>query len=80
MKTKKQILKQAMSKEYCGETRYDFLDKEEIVMILKAMEEYATQQLQLGGVVVSEAELKCMMTDDEPNCDCPINHCKKQGW
>ena len=47
---------------------------------LEAFEEVEGLILSINNVVVSEAELKCMMTDDDPNCDCPINHCKKQGW
>jgi hypothetical protein len=34
-----EILKKNMSKKYCGETRFDYLDEEEIEMILKAMDE-----------------------------------------
>jgi hypothetical protein len=43
-----QILKKAMSEQYCGETRFDFLDKEEVEMIVNAMNEYCelkTKQL-----------------------------------
>lgn len=43
MKTKEQILKEAMSKPYCGETYFDFLDDEEKPLIYKAMEEYRKQ-------------------------------------
>ena len=38
--SKSNILKKAMSKEYCGKTRFDYLDAEEKPMIYKAMEEY----------------------------------------
>jgi hypothetical protein len=44
VQSKKEILKQAMSKKYCGETYFDFLDKEEKPLIYKAMEEYAKQR------------------------------------
>jgi len=44
-KTAKQILRKCMSKKYCNGTRYDFLDPEEIVMIIEAMEIYADQEL-----------------------------------
>lgn len=43
MKTKKQILKEAMSESYCGQTYFDFLDEEELPLIFKAMEEYRKQ-------------------------------------
>lgn len=32
-----------MSVPYCGETRFDYLDPEEVVMIKKAMKEYAKE-------------------------------------
>jgi hypothetical protein len=47
---KRKILKKAMNKEYCGETRFDYLDKEEIPMIYKAMEEYHQAKLKLLGL------------------------------
>lgn len=37
---KLEILKKAMSEEYCYGTRFDYLDEDEIEMILNAMEEY----------------------------------------
>ena len=43
MKTKVEILKKHMEVKYCGETRFDFLDHDELPLILKAMEEYANQ-------------------------------------
>lgn len=43
---KGEILKKAMSKEYCGSTRFDYLDPEEKTMIYKAMEEYAKSLLE----------------------------------
>ena len=46
MQTKKEILKQAMNKRYCGETYFDFLDEEEIPLILKAMGNYSKQCLE----------------------------------
>lgn len=42
--SKKVILKNAMSKKYCGETYFDFLDEEEKPLIYKAMEDYAKQE------------------------------------
>lgn len=42
--TKKEILKKAMSVKYCGETRFDFLDKDEAPLIYKAMEKFAEQE------------------------------------
>lgn len=53
MKDKKRILKEAMSKEYCGKTYFDFLDKEERVLIYKAMEEYAKQREIINPVITS---------------------------
>jgi hypothetical protein len=47
---KRKILKKAMSKEYCGETRFDYLDKEEILMIYKAMEHYHQIKLKILGL------------------------------
>ena len=47
---KRKILKKAMNKEYCGKTRFDYLDKEEIPMIYKAMEEYHQAKLKLLGL------------------------------
>ena len=47
---KRKILKKAMSTSYCGGTRFDYLDKEEIPMIYKAMEEYHNAKLKLLGV------------------------------
>ena len=41
---KRKILKKAMSKSYCGATRFDYLDDEEITMIYKAMEDYYQQK------------------------------------
>lgn len=49
-KVKRKILKKAMSKKYCGETRFDYLDREEILMIYKAMEEYHQAKLKLLGL------------------------------
>jgi hypothetical protein len=43
MKTKEEILKKVMSVKYCGETRFDFLDEEEVALIYKAMEIYSKQ-------------------------------------
>lgn len=43
-KTKREILKEAMSVKYCGETRFDFLDDEERSLIYKAMQTYADQE------------------------------------
>lgn len=42
--TKKKILKNAMSVPYCGETRFDFLDEEELPLIYQAMEEYSKNE------------------------------------
>ena len=39
--SKRTILKNAMSKKYCGSTYFDYLDKEELPLIYKAMEEYS---------------------------------------
>ena len=25
-------------------------------------------------------QLKCLMEDAKPNCDCKLNHCLKNGW
>ena len=41
---KKEILRNSMSVPYCGETRYFYLDDEEVDLIHEAMEEYATQE------------------------------------
>lgn len=38
------ILKKAMSVPYCSGTRFDYLDPEEVVMIKKAMKEYAKER------------------------------------
>lgn len=43
--SKREILKSCMSKVYCYQTRFDFLDDEEFPMIYKAMELYAKQRL-----------------------------------
>lgn len=43
MKTKEQILKDSMSKPYCGKTYFDFLDDVELHLIYTAMEEYRKQ-------------------------------------
>ena len=42
--TKRYILKRAMSVKYCDETRFDYLDDDELPLIYKAMSEYASQQ------------------------------------
>ena len=47
MKSKREILKQAMGVKYCGGTRFDFLDDDERIMIYKAMENYAKYQNEL---------------------------------
>jgi hypothetical protein len=39
--TKKQILRKSMSKKYCGETRFDYLDDEELPMIFDAMQVFS---------------------------------------
>ena len=44
---KSKILKAAMSKKYCSETRFEYLDDEERVMIYKAMEDYHQAKLKL---------------------------------
>ena len=44
MNREKQILKSAMSVKYCSETRYDFLDEDEIPLILSAMQELARER------------------------------------
>ena len=46
VKTKREILKQAMSKPYCGGTRFEFLDDDERPLIYNAMEKYALQQIE----------------------------------
>lgn len=43
MKTAIEYLKNAMSVKYCGKTRFDFLDPEEVTLVEKAMESYAKQ-------------------------------------
>ena len=43
-KTKREILKEAMSVKYCGETRFAYLDDEERPLIYKAMQVYADQE------------------------------------
>jgi hypothetical protein len=55
-KTKEEILKEKMSVEYCGETRFDFLDPEEIVMISQAMESYSLQQFKSKDDRIRELE------------------------
>ena len=42
--TKEEILKKAMSKKYCGGTRFNYLDEDETPLIYKAMEKYAEQE------------------------------------
>ncbi len=42
-KTKRLILKKAMSVKYCDDTRFDYLDDDERPLIYKAMETYALQ-------------------------------------
>lgn len=45
-KTKLEILKESMNVPYIGkQTRFDYLDDEEITLILDAMEKYLQQQL-----------------------------------
>lgn len=46
MTDKLTILKEKMSEPYCKQTRFDFLDPEEIIMILYAMEAYAEKRIQ----------------------------------
>lgn len=47
----KKILKRNMSKPYIGkETYFDYLDPEEIEMILNAMEEYGNKLLRFANV------------------------------
>lgn len=41
-KTKRDVLKRAMSGKYCNKTYFDFLDSEERLAIYQAMEEYAS--------------------------------------
>ena len=41
---KREILKESMSEKYCGKTRFDFLDHEEIPLIYNAMQVYSDQE------------------------------------
>jgi hypothetical protein len=41
LKSKRQYLKESMTVDYCGETRFDYLDDDERPLIYKAMENYA---------------------------------------
>lgn len=43
-KTKREILKKAMSVKYCNSTRFEYLDDEEKPLIYNAMQIYATQE------------------------------------
>ena len=43
MKTALEILKECMSGKYCSGTWFDYLNEEEVEMILKAMELYLQQ-------------------------------------
>lgn len=52
---RKAILKKSMSVKYCGETRFDYLDEDEIPLILKAMSEYSS----LTSKKLVEALEKC---------------------
>lgn len=68
-KSKTSILKSAMSAPYCGETRFNFLDGDETIMILRAMDEYAEQEsaklfeenakfsVRIGNLLKENAEL-----------------------
>lgn len=42
--SKRTILKNAMSKKYCDSTYFDYLDKEELPLIYKAMEDFAIEK------------------------------------
>ncbi len=42
--SKRTILKNAMSKKYCDLTYFDYLDKEELPLIYKAMEDFAIEK------------------------------------
>ncbi len=64
MKNKRQILKEAMSVKYCGETRFDFLDAEEKPLIYNAMDEYAMQFIeQQSGWIDAEIEQPELIED-----------------
>jgi len=42
--SKRTILKNAMSKKYCDSTYFDYLDKEELPLIYKAMSLFAAEK------------------------------------
>lgn len=44
------------------------------------LKEHLQKQLTIHSVVGQSEQLKCLMEDDKPNCDCELNHCFKKGW
>ena len=57
---------------------YQILKKHKLP--LKKREEVLTDLLILFSVVGRSEQLKCLMEDDKPNCNCELNHCLKKGW
>jgi hypothetical protein len=50
--------------------------------IVKAMERYAQQQVKTNSTPDEgrDEELKCLMDNNKPNCDCKLGQCLKKGW
>ena len=42
--------------------------------------EMKVKNLYITDVKEQSEQLKCLMEDDKPNCNCELNHCLKKGW
>ena len=49
------ILKKAMGDAYCWRTWFDFLDDEEVAMILNAMEVYGKQRYKIWAIATKRS-------------------------
>ena len=83
IKLKKEVNKTQLFKELTeiGKKRYEFTcePNEDLKVFLDGAESLF-KLLRLGAVVGQSEQLKCLMDDDKPNCDCELNHCLKKGW
>lgn len=82
MKRELQILKSSMAVRYCGKTRFDFLDEDEIPLILKAMHEYAQEQVKkctIPDVSKSVCDIEKGTKCDSPNIKYRTGVCRNCG-
>lgn len=58
---------------------------EEIKKLLENWKKYKSSSIhrafskELEEAIERQEQLKCLMDNDKPNCDCELNHCQKKG-